>query len=331
LSVAEIYQRGQDATLTLQVIGADGAQLGLASGYFISPDLVATSLEAINAARNVRLVRPGAAPVESVQLVSWNRRDDWAIVPFPNVAGRVAERGTKPVVGDRCFFLDAQGEQGRVIVETSVVGTSANGDLTLSHGPSDAGLGAPLLNEFGEIVGVLAGVGIVGASRFDLLPAGGAGMVRGLEARVRPLPPVPDAAAASRSFADLDRDGFFVRPVVRTPHFVHGTLGTGVVKQNGIPIATDQRFRFSRREGQALVFVSWSPAKKENTTSQFELFDADNRKLAATDPKPAKLREGQPFVQYWELELASFKAGLYRVDVLIGPDPVWRTFFRVTE
>jgi hypothetical protein len=24
-------------------------------------------------------------------------------------------------------------------------------------------------------------------------------------------------------------------------------------------------------------------------------------------------------------------AGIYRVDVKLGPDPVWRTFFRVTE
>jgi hypothetical protein len=287
LPVAELYQRGQDATLTLQVIGADGRQLGVASGYFATPDLVATSLEAINAARIVRLVRPGVPPVESGQLASWNRRNDWAFVPFPNASGRVVERGPKPVVGDRCFFLDTQGEQGRVIVETSVVGISGDGVLTLSHGPSDAALGAPLLNEFGEIVGALAGSGIVGASRFDLLPAGGGGLVRGMEGRVRPLPFPPDPAAATRSFAALDREGFFVRPVVRTPHFVQGTLGTGVTKKNGFPIATDQRYRFSRQEGQALVFVTWSPAKKENTTSHFELFDVENRKLGATDPKPA--------------------------------------------
>jgi hypothetical protein len=80
-----------------------------------------------------------------------------------------------------------------------------------------------------------------------------------------------------------------------------------------------------------VVFLTWVPAKKEDATTAFELFDADNRKLAASEPKRTRLREGESFVQYWGVPLATLKAGIHRVDVLIGVNPVWRTFFVVTD
>jgi hypothetical protein len=39
----------------------------------------------------------------------------------------------------------------------------------------------------------------------------------------------------------------------------------------------------------------------------------------------------EPFVQYWTIPLSGLTPAIYRVDVKLGPDPVWRTFFRVTE
>ena len=54
-------------------------------------------------------------------------------------------------------------------------------------------------------------------------------------------------------------------------------------------------------------------------------------RLGGTEPRKVKLRLNESFVQYWTFGLSGLAAGIYRVDVKLGADPVWRTFFRVTE
>ena len=193
-----------------------------------------------------------------------------------------------------------------------------------------------MFNEYGEVAGTITGQSIVGATDHDSLDLGtlGPGLVSSesyfARGRVRPLGPIPDAGAASKTLEELDRAGEFVRPLARTPHFVTGVLGTGIERQGQIPVASNQRWRFTRQDGQCVVFVTWHSMRKEDTTSNFALFDEDGRQVAATDPGKLKLRSGQYLVQYWNITLAALKPGIYRVDLFAGPDPVWRTFFRVT-
>jgi len=33
----------------------------------------------------------------------------------------------------------------------------------------------------------------------------------------------------------------------------------------------------------------------------------------------------------WELPVGTMAAGIYRVDLLLGDETVWRDFFRITE
>jgi hypothetical protein len=181
------------------------------------------------------------------------------------------------------------------------------------------------------VTGTITGTStVVGATDIDLY---GLGSEPGYPstARVRPLAPVTDAGAAAKSLEELDREGEFVKPVARTPHFVTGVLGSEVRKDGGTPVASNQRWRFTRKDGQCVVFVTWKPGRKEDTTSSFGLFDEDGHRLAATDSKKVKLRSGRSVIQYWQVNLAALKPGVYRVDLVAGSDPVWRTFFRVTE
>lgn len=331
LAVAEIYERGLAGSLTLEALDASGGLIASASGFFLGPELVSTSFGALNAAAKVRLSTADGARAETSEVVSWNRRDDWAILRFRGAKGTPPPSSpAPPQVGDRCFFLDAQADGGRVIVDTSIVGRSPLGDLSLGDGAGEESYGGPVFNEFGEIVAQLAGSGIPGASAFDLSGLGDRRMLmRG--GRARPLVAAPSEGAASRTLADLDQAGLFVRPLARTPHFVSGVLGTGIERKGTIPVAVDQRLRFSRADGHCVVFVTWSPSGKEDTTTHFELYDEDNRRLASTEPRKARLRTGESFVLTWELKLAALKPGLYRVDMVAGASPVWRTFFRLAD
>jgi hypothetical protein len=335
LGVADIYQRGMEATLTVEAVDSAGARLDQASGLFVSPDLVLTTFGVLNEARGVRVLAADGKRLETAAVVSWNRRANWAFLRVAGAQGKPPDRAPAPPgIGDRCYFLDVQSDGSRAIVEASVTGRTGAGDLVISEFGGGATLGAPVLNEFGEAVGTTASqVSVIGATEFDLGPIGteAGGYSRG--GRVRGFPPQPAEGGASRTLEDLDRAGEFVRTLVRTPHFVHGILGTGVEHQGRaqIPVATDQRFRFSRGEGSCVIFVTWTPAQKQDSTAAFELFDEDNRRIAGTDPRKVKLRPGESFVHSWTISPATLVPGIYRVDVKLGPDPVWRTFFRVTE
>jgi len=331
LSVSELYQRGVSATLTIEGLDASGRRIGLASGLLLAPGLVLTTFEAINAARSVRILTPGAGRPETSDVVSWSRREDRAVLRAPGAGNEAVERAPAELaVGDRCYFLDVQSDGSRVIVDTTVVGRSAAGDLVLNDLPSEATTGAPIFDEFGRVVARIAGSGLIGASLLDVRAlADSRAALRG--SWTRPLGAAPAPDAPSRSLLDLEEAGEFVKPLVPTHHFVSGVLGTGVDTRGPVPIAVGQGFRFSRRDGACFVFVTWNPAGKQDNTARFELYDDDNRRLGASDPRRVKLRSGQPFVQYWQMDVSRSRPGVYRVDVVLGTDPVWRTFFRVTE
>jgi hypothetical protein len=333
LATAELYQRGLAETLTLEAVDASGTLLGTSSGFFVAPDLVATSFAGINATRVIRLIMSDQKRLETNEVVAWNQRDDWAVLRFPGAAGRPAPWAPAGLaVGDRCYFLEAQREGARVIVETVVVGQSPAGDLTLAQAAGEASNGGPVLNEYGEAAAILAGDGVLGAGLLDAREINDSArriQVRG--GRARPLPAVPEANTPSKRLQELEQAGLFVRPVARTPHFVSGVLGTGVATRGPVPVATDQRSRFSRADKKCVVFVTWSPGRKEDTTSHFELFDEEGRLRGSSKPRKLRLRQGESFVQGWEIDLAALKAGVYRVDVVAGTAPLWRSFFRVID
>ncbi len=88
---------------------------------------------------------------------------------------------------------------------------------------------------------------------------------------------------------------------------------------------------FSRRDAEIVVFVTWVTHQQEKAAISIELYDESNQRLIASDPKPIKARPRRTFVQYWPVSSSALKAGIHRVDVVLGPDPVWRGFFRLND
>lgn len=133
------------------MLDAKGGHLETTSGFFLAPRVALVSFSGLNAGHLARIAAPATASGETGDVLSWNRREDWAILRFAAATGPVPPRAASPPqVGDRCFFLDAQGEAGRVILETAVVGLSDNGDLFLGERAGEASFGSPVLNEFGR-------------------------------------------------------------------------------------------------------------------------------------------------------------------------------------
>jgi hypothetical protein len=314
------------------VLDASGARLRRASGFFVSPELVSTSFAGLNGARRARLVMPDGRRLETDGVAGWSRRDDWALLRFPGAGGEPpAPASQPPQVGDRGYFLDLQGGSSRVIAETAFIGQSPEGDFRLGSLASEESLGAPVLNEYGEIAAALAGSGIPGAGPVDQAALADAGYDVARGSRARAPVSASDATSLSETFESLAQAGAFVKPLVRSPHIVDGALDTEASRSLRVPTWIERRFRFTRAD-RCVVSVRWIPDQKQDTTSRFEVFDAGNRRVGASDPAKLKLRPGQPLLQSWEIALTTLPAGLYRVDLVLGDaDPVWRSYFHLTE
>jgi hypothetical protein len=78
------------------------------------------------------------------------------------------------------------------------------------------------------------------------------------------------------------------------------------------------------------VFVTWDPKERLKTVLTLRIFDQENRLLAETKPAKTTLRVGSLPFTTWELKVPP-AAGIYRADVLLGPDVAWRGFFSVAR
>jgi len=333
LAINEIYQRGLGSTRTLEVLDAAGARLPTTSGFFLTSDLVSTSFEGINGAHAVRVMSPDGRLLETTAIAGWNVGEDWALLRFPGAkAEPVALTPERPRVGDRAFVLDASGGSGRVIVDTAFIGSTVGGDFRVGSIVSPASLGAPVFNEYGEVVASIRGSGVAGGNQTNLYLLADAGIpVEARGSRARAPVSAGDAAPASRSLAELDAAGVFVRPLVRSTHAVDGVIDSKVHEKGEMPLFHERRTRFSRKDTECVVTVRWLPLDKEDTTGHFELYDATNRHLDATEPVRLKLRRGKLFAQYWKIPLAPLPPGLYRVDLVAGSNTVWRSFFYLAD
>ena len=98
------------------------------------------------------------------------------------------------------------------------------------------------------------------------------------------------------------------------------------------PRVIEERYEFARGDQQLIVFVTWLPEEKRKGVPALHVFDLDNRLIFENAGKK-KITVNTNKLSYtaWEVDVATIRPGIYRVDVLLDSDTVWRTFFRVVE
>lgn len=97
-------------------------------------------------------------------VLAWNRSQDWVVLAYPQ-PGREAEpiplaESASVRIGVRCFSIEARAAESRVLIEGTISGysTGAGGrqrSIVRFHNGAYMN-GAPVLNEFGELSGLLA-------------------------------------------------------------------------------------------------------------------------------------------------------------------------------
>lgn len=72
--------------------------------------------------------------------------------------------------------------------------------------------------------------------------------------------------------------------------------------------------------------------KKRKGIPALHVFDLDNRLIMENaGKKKITVNTNKPSYFGWELNVSNLRPGIYRVDVLLDSDTVWRTFFRMDE
>jgi S1-C subfamily serine protease len=340
ISRADIYSKAAAATIVIENIDQKGARRNVGSGFLISPGHLLTAFEVIDGATKVRVVGPQGKLIEVTDVLAWNRRQDWAILSVPSDSTAVLPRAADSLsIGDRCYLLDVPAEGNRVLIETSLIGKQslqqAGERLNIADVFDRRAVGSPVLNDYGEVIGLAAGGFLPGAPfAGDVVLFYRNGQLgsptRG--ALAVPISMVDEKAGGATAIANLVTNGQFTPALVGNQQILNGTLAREINRKVNPPAPIDERSEFSRADSKAVVFLTWMPKQKRSAIPTLRVFDMDNRMIYENVSKK-KVSFSVNTLSYsaWDMELTKLPPGIYRLDVLLDTDTVWRTFFRMVE
>jgi hypothetical protein len=332
LSHGELFERLNRVFVLLHRTNASGRDLDVAAGLAGARGLIYTAMAAIDDVDRVRAVLPGATSQDVSAALAWHRRHEWAVLE--SSAGRTpaeplavaAAEATR--VGDRCFSMEGGLSGGRSLVEGAITGmarAAADAPMFLATFSNGVGTpGAPVLNEYGELIGII-GAGTPGATRlYDLLR---------LRAQLRGTPIVPFSLVRLRPdapavpLAELRARHELIAALWGEEHVQSGGFARSIGRSPVGPV--DQRDDFSARDKSFVIFVTWNPVERLRGLTKARLYDADNRIIVESKPKKSDLRKRQPTFSVWEMP-ATFAPGSYRAEILLDDRPMWRGFVQIT-
>jgi len=337
---AEIYKRAAAASVFIENLNQLGERRSLGTGFFIGPGQLLTAFQVVDGATKVRVVMPDGRRAEAGEVVAWNRRQDWIILRIDAGQLPTLQLAAEPwAIGDRVYVLDVPAEANRILIETSVIGKqspSGSGDrITIGDNLNRRAMGSPLLSEYGEVIGLIGGNMIPGSAFVEDM----AFSARSLSGTSRGTLAVPTSLigqavinSSPTTIEYLANSGQFMPPLAGNDDVLSGTLSRNVNRKTDPPQPIDTRSEFSRQDTRAMLLITWLPREKRKGVPTLRMYDLDNR-LLSESPGKKKISVSPQKLSYtgWEVPLENLPSGIYRLDVALNTDTVWRTFFRVVD
>lgn len=229
LTRAEIYSRAAAATVSIENLDQKGTRRFVGSGFLIARGRVVTAFEVIESATMIRMLSQGKL-IEVNEVQAWNRRQGWVILKAA-VEGQALPKANAPIgITDRCLFLDAAAENNRVLTETFLIGTrdlgAAGQRLNIGDTFDRRAVGSPLLNDYGEVIGIIGGSLLAGAFPGDSIYAArnatlGAVSRGGLAI---PISLVNESSGSPTTVGQLAATGQFMPTLTATQTVLSGTF-----------------------------------------------------------------------------------------------------------
>lgn len=342
-SPAEIYQRAAPATVFVTSLDQNGEPISHGLGLVVANGSVLTAFQAVDGASSVRVDFADGSTTTATSVTAWSRPQDWAILKVNSPNGKPLEQAAPNSwkIGDLCYVLTSQGQNSRTIQTVNITGMQGAGApgqrLTITNLGPEGWLGAPLLDQYGHVIGVLGG-GMQGLAShrmgtwMNYVPPDQMGA--NLNPTVLPLSAIPAAAVSQQptSFATLASDGALIMPVAANPQAAIGVLCADFRSLRGqaiMPVGNGANP--SRGQGQFAVVVTWGPNEKVSGLVQLRVYDVQNHALIETAPSKIKLEPRVTSYSAWRIPTPTLQPGVYRIDLLLDGQPQWRTFFRLSR
>jgi hypothetical protein len=327
LTQAALYERLMRASVVLRRSSKAGSELSAAAGFSPRAGWIYTAMSALDGADDIRVVSRNGVATPVTAAVAWNRQQHWAVLSGDVEADSLPiapEEATK--VGTRCVSLEGTSATGRVLSECSITGQDAHGtwpSLIATFFAGGGGVpGAPVLNEFGELIGLVGNRGAIGEGEFAYRLNG--------PTPGTPIVPIAvihvDGAATRVGLGDLRTRGVTVPGIVGNEHVM--SAGFGRVDAKGKLVSTEQHSELSVREKAFAIFVTWYPKERLRGQMNVRLFDEENRPVAESKPAKVDFRKDQTSTSSWSFPMVQ-NAGTYRADVFLDTTPIWRGFLRI--
>lgn len=334
LPQAELFARATAAFVLLERATSKGVRLDPAAAFAAGHGRLFTSVAAVDGADTITAVLPDGTRQPVTAMLGINRQQDWIVL-----AGGPPGDITQPLapdaagqIGDRLFTIEASTGASRVLADGTVSGRAAapgtGPRLLMTLGSGAAPPGEPVFNEFGELLGVVGGSLVPGASDLSELMH--------FRAELHGVPVVPISLfrtpmdAAPVALAEARARGDLVPAVQSGQNVMSGGFARSIATTQTVRPA-DQRQEFSlSRDKDFVVFVTWSPQMRLKGTTILRLHNEANQVVAESKPGKVDLRLGDARLSSWKLAIPG-RPGVYRADVLIEGVPIWRGFVKVTE
>lgn len=345
LATADLYKRLANASVYVDKIDSHGNAVARGSGFYLDDGRLVTAFQNVDGASKLRVISADGTAQEVAFVQAWNRWQDWVILPVSGakISGVPRAAPKSWTVGSVCYFLQISSGSGRIIADGTIVGQNAypraGERLNIADSPSRGAIGSPLVNEFGEAVGMVGGslapgTDLLASYMLNAGPAStGANYVRdGLAVPIN-LIPATAGPEPPTSLEELTLKGQMV-PLLHSEDkvvFASLVLTLEKGKEGGLPNVSGSRQQFSHRDQKIFVYVNWNENKPYKGTATMSVYDADNRPLGQSKPLKVNLHSGSLSLSSWDIPLATLPVGIYRVDVALGDDVVWRRFFRLTD
>jgi hypothetical protein len=330
LSASDMFSRLSAAFVVLDRQSMSGQHLDPAAAFNTGQGRLTTAIAALDGADVVDAIYANGARKRVDALVAWNRRQDWAVIADPAAASDlpVAAASTAKV-GDRCFSMEGTTTGGRVLVEGSITGdlnTPGTGGRLLAQWNNGTGTpGAPVVNEFGELMGFVGGTMVPGTSGVaDLLH---------FRATLRGTPIVPQTLvrpvpnAAITPIADLRARAELLPALRGSEHVLSAGFAKRLIRSNFVS-PSEQQDEFVAEDKSLVAFVSWNAQARLKGMLAMKLFDETDHLIASSKPKKIDLRPNASMLSSWEIPVPT-TPGWYRAEFLVDGVPVYRSFMHV--
>jgi len=339
-TAAQIYQWAAAASVFVTSLDQDGEVITSGLGFFVDKGMVLTAFQVIDGASSVRVELADGSNATVANLVGWNRRQDWAILKMDSakVQPLIRAQPNSWKIGEVGYVLTSQGQGSRTIQTVNISGLQGTAPSTQRLNISTGGsIGAPLLDGYGHVIGILGGgVPGFGSQRMGTwalyLDPGATGLATIAGPTALPLASIPEVATSQQptTLADLGAQGVLIRPLVRNPQVAEGTLCEDFQKLHGVaiePVRPDRNF--SKKLGTLALVVIWAPTARIKSMARLRIYDEDNHAVEQTAPSKLELQPHVTMFSAWKVPLTSLPPGTYRIDLLLDDEPQWREFFRV--